>query len=87
MKLKHSYLKQFKHDWACQELVIGVLQNRRKAENAKERNQAAPKGQSKPKSKRKGFKARAASDSVPPEETEAVNTDDGESAEAGSGSQ
>ncbi|KIO17047.1 hypothetical protein M407DRAFT_33304 [Tulasnella calospora MUT 4182] len=34
MKHAHSYLKQFKNDWARQELALSALQNRCKIENA-----------------------------------------------------
>lgn len=60
-----------------------MLQNRRKTENAKARSKVAPKGPSKV-SKRKGFKPRSASASVPPEEAEPANMGDGESGWAGS---
>lgn len=60
MKLRHDHLKRFKNDWACRELVINALQNRRKAESAKQRSVFAPKSpDSAQTSKRKGFNPRS----------------------------
>ncbi|KAG8921033.1 hypothetical protein FRC01_000473 [Tulasnella sp. 417] len=62
MKNKHPYLSRFKHNWACRELVIGALQNRRKAESAKVRSRVGKTSTKvKPAAKRKGFKPRSTS--------------------------
>ncbi|KAG8909106.1 hypothetical protein FRC01_007130, partial [Tulasnella sp. 417] len=59
MRLKHSYLAQFKNDWACRELVMNALQNRRKSESARLRSLVGPKPANPIKtSKRKGFNPR-----------------------------
>ncbi|KAG9018792.1 hypothetical protein FRB90_009640 [Tulasnella sp. 427] len=62
VKRVHPYLKRFKSDWACRELVLAALQNRRKTESAK-LNRAAKSPTKKPpaKSKRTGFKPRSKS--------------------------
>lgn len=60
MKRAHPYLKAFSHDWACRELVIGFLQNRRKAENARVKALVVGPGKKKlVPSKRTGFKPRS----------------------------
>ncbi len=58
MKHVHPYLKQFKNDWACCELVLGALQNRRKTEHAKIKALMTNKKADRPHSKRAGFEAR-----------------------------
>ncbi|KAG8938570.1 hypothetical protein FRC04_008246 [Tulasnella sp. 424] len=58
MKRVHPHLKQFKNDWACRELVLGALQNRRKTEHAKIKGLMTNKKTSHEPSKRKGFKPR-----------------------------
>lgn len=58
MKRVHPHLKQFKNDWACRELVLGALQNRRKTEHAKIKGLMTNKKTSREPSKRKGFKPR-----------------------------
>ncbi|KAG8991599.1 hypothetical protein FRB90_001284 [Tulasnella sp. 427] len=62
VKRSHPYLKRFKNDWACRELVLAALQNRRKTEAAKINRLTAKSPSKKPaKSKRNGFKPRSKS--------------------------
>ncbi|KIO28558.1 hypothetical protein M407DRAFT_22296 [Tulasnella calospora MUT 4182] len=58
MKNEHPHLKQFKNDWACRELTLGALQNRRKTEHSKIKGLMTAKKTDRPQSKRKGFKPR-----------------------------
>ena len=57
MRTTYPYLKRFKSNWACRELVIGVPQNRRKSENAKSKGVGTKKAER--TSKRTGFKPRS----------------------------
>ncbi|KAG9048871.1 hypothetical protein FS837_011780 [Tulasnella sp. UAMH 9824] len=60
MRQRHDHLTQFKNDWACRELVINALQNRRKTESAKLRSVFAQKSpNSAQTSKRRGFNPRS----------------------------
>ncbi|KAG9030894.1 hypothetical protein FS837_003159 [Tulasnella sp. UAMH 9824] len=63
MKHVQPYLKKFKGDWACRELVISALQNRRKVEHARIKSLMV-RTPSRPKSKRVGFKPRSKSAST-----------------------
>ncbi|KAG8909169.1 hypothetical protein FRC01_007097, partial [Tulasnella sp. 417] len=75
MRLKHSYLTQFKNDWACRELVMNALQNRRKSESARLRSLAGPKPANPIKtSKRKGFNPRPKAAPKQQEEPESTVT-------------
>lgn len=67
MKRAHPHLKQFRNDWACRELVLGCLQNRRKSEHAKIKGLMTNKATDRQPSKRKGFKPRPRSKTTDPE--------------------
>ncbi|KAG8900428.1 hypothetical protein FRC00_012971 [Tulasnella sp. 408] len=76
MKHVQPYLKKFKADWACRELVISALQNKRKVEHARIKSLMV-RSPSKPKSKRAGFKPRSKSASTAsPEEEELIDDED-----------
>lgn len=56
MKKRYPYLKRFQHNWACRELVLNALQNKRKVEQARVKALVAKNPN---KAKRSGSKAAA----------------------------
>ncbi|KIO24256.1 hypothetical protein M407DRAFT_213183 [Tulasnella calospora MUT 4182] len=76
MKHVHPYLKRFKGDWACRELVISALQNRRKVEHARIKALMVRSPSKPPKSKRAGFKPRSKPSAASPTPDPGVNNAD-----------
>ncbi|KIO18458.1 hypothetical protein M407DRAFT_225582 [Tulasnella calospora MUT 4182] len=76
MKHVQPYLRRFKGDWACRELVISTLQNRQKVEHARIKALMVRSPSKPSKSKRTGFKPRSKSASTASPAEELINDED-----------